>query len=99
MVLFRVLLDVCGGACLGGAHQQCMSELGIVEAQVEAADDAATREFGEHRCDRSIEQQHGFVEAWSIEGQLHALDARQCRDQLLRGAMAFIGHALQALRA
>src|SRR5690348_10400686 len=79
-------LDVGRGARLGGADQQRVAELGVVDRQVEAADDAAARQLRQHRRDRAVEQQHGLVEARLLERQLHALDARQRRDQLLRVA-------------
>ena len=58
-----VRLDVGGGARFGGADQQRVAELRVVVRQVEAADDAAARELGEHGRHGPIEQQHGLVEA------------------------------------
>ena len=66
-----------------------LPELGVVGRQVEAADDAATRELGQHGRHGAIELQHRLVEARAIERELHALDARERGDELVgaRGAI------------
>src|SRR5262249_38558960 len=46
-------LDVGTGLGLGGAHQQCVAELGIIDAEVETAEDSAARERLEDRRNRT----------------------------------------------
>ena len=92
-----VLLDF-AAARLGGADQQRVSELGVISRQVEATDDTATREFGQHRRHRPVELQHRLVKARSFKRELHAFHANQCGDELVGTAVRFVGNSRKTFR-
>src|SRR6516225_8454823 len=79
-----VAIDVGAGPGLGGTYQQRVTELGIVRAEVQSAEDPAAGERLEDRSDRTIQLQHRFVEAGTCEDEAHTGQARESGHELAR---------------